>query len=216
MARSRLDVGWAAPALAGVAVVLALAWLAHARHERGSPTRTQGRRLEVPRATGLIVDDGSFEEDAWRNVLLGGAFVDDAMHEARPHSEARFAWSERGLHVALYAADGDIEEAGPNADAFLVHAVGARSLELRATPHRVEIVDASHRELAAGHDVDGTVGDPTDDDEEWVTELTIPWVELGLRGTRGETLEWSATRCDVVKDGGRRCASMPTHTLVLR
>lgn len=220
MARPHPDRDGFAIAIAGVALLGAMAWLAHA-HRRAAPraVKTASDGLVVPRASGTIVDDGNFEEPAWRDAAMGGAFTDDTGGSARPHSEIRFLWSLDGLHLAVYAADGDIEERGPAPipDAFSLQLgrEGGPVLELVVTPSEVREEGAHPRVFAAGHDVDGTVGDPSDDDEEWVTELTVPWSALGAAAEPGERLVVSARRCDVTKDSGKRCGAMKRTVLTL-
>jgi hypothetical protein len=209
MAPRLLDLEGAALLVGGLALCGAAAFVvAKHRHARATPSTVAA--LVVPRVEGGIVDDGDPDEGAWPTAAQGGAFVDARGAGARPHGELRFLWDAAGLHVLAYAADGDIEPA----DAMTV--TFARS----AGPPLVVVISPSHvtlggAELAAGHDVDGTVGDPRDDDEEWVTELTVPWSALWLRGQEGERLTVSAARCDDTKDGGRRCGAMRETTLVL-
>ena len=54
----------------------------------------------------------------------------------------------------------------------------------------------------AAVDRDGSIDDPHDDDEEWVIESALP---LGAIGPSPVTLH--ASRCDVTKDGVKRCGS---------
>jgi hypothetical protein len=54
-------------------------------------------------------------------------------------------------------------------------------------------------------DHDGTINDPSNEDEEWVVEMTIPLASLGVRP--GSSLKFEVTRCDTPKGAGRRCAT---------
>ena len=56
-------------------------------------------------------------------------------------------------------------------------------------------------------EMDGTLNDPTNMDEEWVIEMAVPFESLGLEGRPGETLGFSASRCDTPKGAQRVCAS---------
>jgi hypothetical protein len=57
-----------------------------------------------------------------------------------------------------------------------------------------------------GHDVDGTIDDVRDDDEEWIVEAAVPLEQLGL-GSQGGRVGVTVSRCDVPKDGIERCGS---------
>jgi hypothetical protein len=51
------------------------------------------------------------------------------------------------------------------------------------------------------------VNDSRDDDEEWVIEMAVPFESIGLRGERGESIGFSARRCDTPKEEARTCAA---------
>jgi hypothetical protein len=217
-------------AIAGVLASSAVGWVRlHGRkralHHHAS-ARPSGPVLRVPRAKGPIVVDGEFEEPAWRDAALGGAFLDPKGEAARPHSELRALWGPSGLYLALYAADQNIEEKDPkpdgplwNADSFrLVFELDGEERQLDIAPHgavtdgvRVpgRAVDFGWQSGArVGSDVDGTVNDRRDDDEEWVEEVLVPWSALGLQGKAGEQVTVRASRCDVPKSGVKSCGSV--------
>ena len=60
-----------------------------------------------------------------------------------------------------------------------------------------------------GTDLDGTLDDPRDDDEEWVVELAIPYSLLGIRGTPDQSLSFSVKRCDTPKGRATVCGAWP-------
>jgi hypothetical protein len=93
------------------------------------------------------------------------------------------------LYVALYAADEDIEPG----DAFEL-AVGSQRVRVDTAGH----VTPPGVTAKVGLD-EGTLGDAHDDDEEWVVELALPPVPTGTAT--------SASRCDVPKDGVKRCGA---------
>jgi hypothetical protein len=67
-----------------------------------------------------------------------------------------------------------------------------------------------------GRDVDGTVDDPSgEDDEEWLAEIAIPLAELGLAGAPGERVRFSLERCDTMREGDRRCGRAAANQLWL-
>jgi len=216
-------------ALAGLVALSSVAWLR--RHGRKHQPHAGaavwvGPVLLVPRAKTPVVIDGEFEEGAWHAPALSGAFLDADGAAARPHSEMRLIWDDSGLILALYAADENIEEKAPvpdgplwKADAFhVVFEVDGEERQLDIAPRGV-VTDGKRARGGAvdygwqsavrvGSDVDGTVNDRSDDDEEWVEEVAVPWSALGLAGKTGDQLTVRASRCDVPKSGLKSCGSI--------
>ena len=139
-----------------------------------------------PHAAGVVVD-GDWDEPAWHTAQRG-RFTDGGAL-ARPSSEVRLVRGEHQLYVALYAADEDIEPG----DAFEL-SVGSARVRVDAAGH----VTPAGVVAKVGLD-EGTLGDAHDDDEEWVVEVALPLVAAGTPVT--------ASRCDVPKDGVKRCGS---------
>jgi len=121
------------------------------------------------------------KQEGWTSAARTDRFLATDNVPARPHSEARLAWEDGKLWVLLYAADEDIR----STDSFHVE-VGRRSIDAAA---------------ATAEDVDGTLDDPRDDDEEWIVELAVP-----VEAKAGDRVRFSAHRCDTPKDGVRSCA----------
>jgi hypothetical protein len=70
----------------------------------------------------------------------------------------------------------------------------------------------------ASRELDGTLNDPKNRDEEWAIELAVPLEAIGMRGEPGENIGMSLGRCDQLKGGKRVCASWgegQTGTIVL-
>ena len=151
----------------------------------------------VPRAVGAIRIDGEWDEEDWAKRALRAQFHGDDGELARPSSEARFLYDGNELIVALYAADENIQ----TSDAFDL-AIGPLALHVDARG-KVTPVTPGVR-AAVGYD-EGTVDDAHDDDEEWVIELAIPPAAAGL--SAGAHSQVRAARCDVPKDGVRRCGA---------
>jgi hypothetical protein len=152
--------------------------------------------LDPPAATARLVLDGELDEPAWNARAVRGVFAPDpegsgTSAQARPYSEIRVLRDATHLVIGLYAADEDIR----STDAFEVTA-GALVVRLtaagRATPATVRVAV----------DRDGTLDDPRDDDEEWVVEAELPLDALGPWPVAIE-----ARRCDITKDGVRRCGA---------
>jgi len=147
---------------------------------------------EVPRVTAPIVVDGELHERDWNAIARVAVFTANGA-EARPYSQIRLLRDPEMLYVGLYAADQDIR----STDAFEL-AIG--TLALSIDPHgRIEPPVAGARAAA---DVDETLDDPSDEDEEWVVEVVIP-----IAAIPPDTTTIHAARCDTPKDGKRRCGS---------
>lgn len=158
------------------------------------------RAVVVPQVAAAIRCDGELDELAWRSPARTGPFLDDRGETAAPYSEARFLRDDRFLYVALYAADEDVEPG----DEF--------TLELRSPRGHVTLHLGARGALApaiagAQHavDLDGSLGDPSDDDEEWIVEAALPLAAIPF-GADG-TLDARVTRCDTTKDHVRRCGA---------
>jgi hypothetical protein len=55
-------------------------------------------------------------------------------------------------------------------------------------------------------ELDGTINDPKNMDEEWAIEMAIPFESLGMKGEPGENIGMSLSRCDTPKREPRVCA----------
>jgi hypothetical protein len=178
--------------------------------------------FSVPRAAAAITIDGHLDEPGWtKRAARTNAFLGKDGASGRPYADARLAWDESTLYVALYAGDRDVRAASGKHDdplwlggdefrlVFLL-ADGARAV-IEVSPSCV-VTDARQSrggkldfawesQARAACDVDGTVNDPSDEDEEWVVELAIPLASLG------KPIGFGARRCDTARDGSRTCTS---------
>ena len=199
-------------------------WATSAHPERVDRS-AESTLLAVPPARGAIVTDGELDEHAWQGPLArtGPLRAKDGS-PARPHSEARLLWGDGMLYVALYAADRDIvtNDTGRGEPRWMGDSFHF-TLTVRDATYVFEVSPSGALTEArvagastdygwksgakVGHDVDGTVDDPTDDDEEWAIEMAIPLSSLGARPEQGERLGFSVRRCDVGHDTRRQCAS---------
>jgi hypothetical protein len=146
----------------------------------------------VAHTTGAIAIDGEWDEPDWQQRAFRGQFVGDDGKLARPSSEVRLLRDDKDLIVALYAADENIE----TRDAF-DFSIGPVSLHVDATG---KVTPAAPGVVAKTGFDEGTLDNANDDDEEWVVELAIPLDKVGTG-----SLAVKASRCDVPKDGTRRC-----------
>jgi len=138
--------------------------------------------------------DGELNEPDWNRLGDPQAFTFED-HEARPYSQIRLLHDADHLYVGLYAADQDIR----STEHFDL-TIG--SLQLSVDP--LGRVTAAIPGVRSGKDADGTIDQPTDEDEEWVIELAIP---LGATGLRDAPAPARASRCDTTKDGVARCGT---------
>lgn len=197
----------------------------HARATDARPIATV-TELSVPHATSEIHIDGELDDAAWHDsAARTGAFA-TAGDVARPYSDARLAWRDGMLYIALYAADEDIVAPSTLHDAplwtgdsfHLVFRRGGLERSIDVSPRGV-MTDGerigggsfdsrweSRARIAV--DSDGTVDDSTDEDEEWIVEMAVPLKELGLSEAAGERIGLEISRCDRVRgaDGSVRRA----------
>ena len=188
---------------------------------RGDPV------LHVPHAPGTITLDGDTDDPGWLRPpgpARTGAFLFQNGKPARPYSETRIVWSGEYLYLALYASDEDIESHTdkpdePNGldDAFhIVFSQADVEYAIEVSPNAV-ITDSISRgggawDLAwssgshASREIDGTINDSKNTDEEWAIELAIPLASLGMKGEPGENIGMSLSRCDTPKRASWVCA----------
>ncbi len=179
-------------------------------------------RLAVRRLVAPLALDGRLEEPAWQSASRTGPLREpDTDAIARPYSEARFLHDDDNLYVALYAADEDVRATASHdgplwaADAFSLRLQPSSGpcFDLDLAPNGAVTdfrEDHGRRDLSwesgalVSVDVDETLNDDRDIDEEWVIEAAIPWSSLGLAGPPA-SLGVSVRRCDILRDRSRRC-----------
>jgi hypothetical protein len=150
----------------------------------------------VPRVTTPIKVDGEWNEPDWSKHALRGQFLGDDHQLSRPTSEVRLLHDDAHLFVGLYAADDNIQ----TTDAFELE-LGGHTWTISA----VGKIDPPIEGATIGVDRDGTIDDPSNNDEEWVIELAIPLAATSMKGA--ERTHVRASRCDVPKHQQRRCGS---------
>ena len=188
---------------------------------RGDPV------LRVPHAAGAITLDGDTDDPGWLRppgpARTGAFLFDKDGKPARPYSEARIVWSGDYLYLALYASDEDIESHTDQPDAPIGLDDGFRVVfsqpgveyAIEVTPRAV-ISDSIRRGggdwdatwssgAHASREIDGSINDPKNTDEEWAIELAVPFASIGMRGEPGENVGLSLSRCDAPKHVARVC-----------
>lgn len=165
-----------------------------------------GPQLRVPHACGAIVLDGDTDDPGWLAApgpARTGPFTTATGAPARPHAEARFLWGDGVLYALLYAADEDVRSAG---DAFVVtfaRREAAYTIAIAADGTlRSGARDRAGRAVAwrsgahVARELDGTLDDARDVDEEWSLEIAVPLASLGLEGASSERVALTIERRD--------------------
>ena len=178
--------------MAGCWFTVSVAFVVHAGCKEQTQATT-GRVEIIPRSSTTIKIDGEWDEPDWSKRALRGQFLGDDGQLARPSSEVRLLHDATYLYVGLYAADDNIQAT----DAFELE-IGTHHWTVSALGKVTPAIDGA----VIGVDRDGTVDDPSNNDEEWVIELANPRpVELE-RGTQVR-----ASRCDTPKGQPERCGA---------
>jgi len=162
------------------------------------------------------VIDGDADDSAWTagefaltRPARTGLFVGPGGGQATPASEARLLWGEGHLYVLLYAADEDIRSRG---DFFRVTFTTFAPITPHAGPPGTFAFDVAPRGplpsgVHAAREIDGTVDDDSDRDEEWLLEMAVPLEPMGLQAARGQAFGFRVLRCDAsANEAAARCA----------
>jgi|HubBroStandDraft_6_1064221.scaffolds.fasta_scaffold265136_2 hypothetical protein len=172
--------------------------------------------LRVPRTPGPIALDGDNDDPGWIRApgpARTGPFALASGAPARPYSDARLLWGDGCLYVLLYAADDDVQA---REDAFLLRFsrggfeyaidVAADGALVDAARDAHGASDSTWRSGAhVSREIDGTIDDARDDDEEWSIEMAVPLASLGLKGETGEALGFAVERFDASRERARPC-----------
>ncbi len=185
---------------------------------KAPPAHPADPPLFAPRAQQPLALDGELAESIWRDAAHSGGFTDEKTGRLGvPHSELRVANDGRRLLLGLYAADENIvarakkgDPQNVEDDAFIVQIkrVGDSStwqfyVSANGTVRDDPPDQPGRLGAVCAVEMDGTMNDPHDDDEEWVAECLVPFSLFG--GHIGDTLEFTAKRCDTPKGAERRC-----------
>lgn len=175
--------------------------------------------LRVPHAAAPVVLDGDNDDPGWLATpgpARTGPFASEDGAPARPYSDARILWGDGDLYVLLYAADVDVRS---HEDAFrLTFSCGSHDVSVRVVS---AFADGTLKDVARGaqgevdrtwrsgahvsREIDGTIDDPSDTDEEWSLEMAVPLASLGMKGEPGESVGFAVERCDAPRTGARAC-----------
>jgi len=195
---------------------------------RKTETKQEAGVLRVPFAKSGVAIDRHDDELAWQRAATTGPLQEPGRAvQARPYSLARLLWDEKNLYLSLYAADQNIQAPDRGQDAPLwLHDAFALRLQADVPRAPLFLLDVApsgavtdlqqqpgarptatwHSAARVSVDVDGSLNDPTgEDDEEWVVFMALPWQSLGIAARPGLRLRLGMGRCDVPKNGTRRC-----------
>jgi hypothetical protein len=148
----------------------------------------------VPTTTGEIELDGEWEEPDWDKRAERHVFIGPDGAEARPFSEIRFLRDAEHLYVSVYAADEDIH----SSESFDVK-LGELAFRVDPRGHLTPPIASIH----TAADLDGSLDDSSNSDEEWVVEMAIPIALV----RPGPHVAVHVSRCDTPKAGGTRCGA---------
>ena len=126
--------------------------------------------FDVPRTVDAIVIDGQCTEKSWKSAFLSPLFADSHGATA-PFTKLLATADDDTLFLAVYVADIDIESKGDEVR------LEVGPLHLVVTPKG----GTAPPGVRLAVDTDDTIDDPRDYDEEWVSEIAIPWSLLGTR-----------------------------------
>jgi hypothetical protein len=158
--------------------ILGTALLVAAGCRRTEPTAPPSPRPvaqhSVPRALATPKADGRSDDVDWPSAFRSGALV-DARGGQSPHAELRALVTEDALHLLLYVADDKLQSASDELQLQL------GPLVLRLRPGQTPTLPEG---VSLAMEYDGTVDQDADEDEEWTTELTVPWRLLGDAASR--------------------------------
>jgi hypothetical protein len=120
-----------------------------------------------------ITIDGQPKERSWRSAFRSPVFS-DARGKTSPYTELRATADEETLYLEIYVADVDIESAGDKVQ------VEVGPLQVVVTPKG----GSGPPGVRVATDTDDTIDKSDDLDEEWVSEVAIPWNLLHSHAVR--------------------------------
>lgn len=178
----------------------------------------QPRTYVIQRATDSPTIDGQLTERSWREAAWTAPFVDSRGRDwAGPpvRTRAKMMWDEAYLYVAAELEEPDVRASfttrdttvwrenafeiflDPTADTHRYYELQVNARETRwdlllTKPYRdggQPISAWDIRGLKKAVAVDGTLNNPSDDDEGWTVELALPWSVLSDAAPRQERPE---------------------------
>lgn len=194
------------------------------------------RTYMIQRATSAPQIDGHLDETAWTEATWTAPFVNSISRDApapRFRTQAKMMWDDRYLYVAAKLEEPHVRAAfttrdtsvwrenafelfiDPSGDThhYYEYQINARETQwdlLLTKPYRdggTALSAWDIRGLKKGVAVQGTLNDPSDEDESWTVELALPWSVLAEAAPNGPEdgdqwrmnltrMQWPATVVD--------------------
>lgn len=189
-------------------LLLALAGCHRCSPSAAPPARTVST-IEIPRSPARVVIDGKAEDEIWP-VAWRSPALEDTRGRRQPHAEIRLAGDDEHLYALVYVADEELRTSPRPEDP---RGVGDL-VELEVGPLRLPLVPGrppAIEGVRVAMDVDGSVDAPDDSDEEWVTEIAIPWRLIGANA-RAEGVDLRIVRVDAPKGERERAMAWPRES----
>lgn len=127
--------------------------------------------LHASRGTAAMT--GELDQQGWHDAEATEPFT-ARRGAVASHAEARAQWDDQALYLAVYVGDDELR-----ADDLIRIELEGGAIE--ASPDKSlrctfgGTTDCKALGISAAFDLDGTVDQPGGEDEEWLTELKIPW-----------------------------------------
>ena len=161
---------------------------------------------DIPRATAPVTIDGKSDDTIWP-VAWRSPPLEDARGHRTPHAELRLAGDDECLYALVYAADEELRTRPRSDDP---RGVGDE-IRLTVGNTRIQLGPGRHEApegVRVAMNMDGSVDEAGDMDEEWITEIAIPWKHLGATAqTDGVPVRMS--RVDAPKGERERALAWP-------
>jgi hypothetical protein len=186
------------------------------------------RTYTIQRAASPLQIDGHLDEGAWTEAPWTAPFVNSIGRDAPAppfRTQAKMMWDERYLYVAAKLEEPHVRAAfttrdttvwrenafelfiDPNGDThhYYEYQINARETQwdlLLTKPYRdggTALSAWDIRGLKKGVAVQGTLNDPSDDDESWTVELALPWSVLAEAASDGRPADGDQWRMNLTR-----------------
>lgn len=158
-----------------------------------APVKRACTPLVLHASRGTAAMTGELDQPGWHDAEATEPFT-ARRGAVASHAEARAQWDDQALYLALYVGDDELR-----ADDLIRVELEGGAIE--ASPDKslrcafADAGDCASLGISAAFDLDGTVDQPGGEDEEWITELRIPW--RGKAPDAGTRLQLGLSRRDV-------------------
>jgi hypothetical protein len=157
------------------------------------PAPSDGEHVAVPSIHEAMTIDGERDEPAWQHAFRSPAF-EDSRGSKSPHSDVSILCGDEAIYVMTYVGDVDLRSKDDRIEMSLGR------IKMQITPVTKELPGG----ITAAHDVDGTLDNPSDEDEEWIAEVAVPRSALGEG-----PFNFRAVHIDAGRSGPTRALAWP-------